>query len=489
MPTPRYNKIANSSHSDESLFGNQDKFKGTRKVVTGPIPNNSIVLSQYEVDRLKKTAVILSEEQIMEQKAQREAIKAEKEKKSRDRKAKMIALEEVAKKNSKKSESELIKEARDQAIKEMAEEKVIQGSDVVKLLNTLGTRAAAFTIRDVQKQEKIRREQVESEHERRLDMMMEVDRIKDLQRREEDENYKRSKRVEDRKVITEQIEERRRMKLIAAEAREQENMAMRKMVEKYAEDDRIAAAKRQKEIERSRLEVLAANENAIERKRGLKQREIDEMNDILRYQAEQDAKLAAREEEEARREHAKKEAQAKLLASQEKSQNKQAEIDELRARRAVEARERKVREQERDNARKRKDGLLELNRARAKQAEDKKRQQDSLKYLEVEEMEHARQYAQKMQAREEREANEKARRAQEHREGIMDQIGEAEARRARARQLKAEEGSGNRAEFITESTKLETIRQKMVKDLEAEGVNPDYLTEMKNLDIKKILNR
>ena len=132
---------------------------------------------------------------------------------------------------------------------------------------------------------------------------------------------------------------------------------------------------------------------------------------------------------------------------------------------------------------------MELNRARAKQAEDKKRQQDSLKYLEVEEMEHARQYAQKMQAREEREANEKARRAQEHREGIMDQIGEAEARRARARQLKAEEGSGNRAEFITESTKLETIRQKMVKDLEAEGVNPDYLTEMKNLDIKKILNR
>ena len=71
----------------------------------------------------------------------------------------------------------------------------------------------------------------------------------------------------------------------------------------------------------------------------------------------------------------------------------------------------------------------------------------------------------------------------------MEQICEGDARRARERQLKAEEGSGNRAKFITESTKLETIRQKMVKDLEAEGVNPDYLTEMKNLDIKKILNR
>lgn len=489
MPTPRYNKIANSSHIDESLFGNQDKFKGTRKVITGPIPSNSIVLSQHEVNRLKNSAVILTEEQISEQKAQREAMKAEKEKKSRERKAKMIALEEVAKKNSQKSETQVIKEARDQAIREMAEEKQIYESDVVKLLSTLGTRAAAFTIRDVQKQDKLRREQIESEHERRLDMMMEVDRIKDLQRREEEENIKRSKRHEDRKVITEQIEERRRMKLIAAEAREQENMAMRKMVEKYAEDDRIAAAKRQKEIERSRLEVLAANENAIKRKQGAKQREIDEMNEILRYQAEQDAKLAQREEDEARREHAKKEQQAKLLASQEKSQNKQAEIDELRARRAVEARERKVREQERDAARKKKEGLLELNKARAKQAEDKRRQNESLKYLEVEEIEHARKYAAMMQEREEREANEKARRAAEHRNGIMDQISEAEARRARLRQAKAEEGSGNRANFIAESTKLETIRQKMVKDLEAEGVNPDYLTEMKNLDIKKILNR
>lgn len=489
MPTPRYNKIANSSHIDESLFGNQDKFKGTRKVVTGPIPNNSIVISQYEIDRLKKSAVILTEAQILEQNAHREAIKAEKEKKARDRKTKMIALEEVAKKNSQKTESQVIKEARDQAIKDMAEEKQIHGSDVVKLLSTLGTRAAAFTIRDVQKQDKVRREQVESEHERRLDMMMEVDRIKDLQRREDEENVKRSKRYEDRKVITEQIEERRRTKLIAAEAREQENNAMRKMVEKYAEDDRATAAKRQKEIERSRLEVVAANDNAIERKRGAAQREIDEMNDILRYQAQQDAKLALREEEEARREHAKKEAQAKLLASQEKSQNKQAEIDELRARRAVEARERKVREQERESARKKKAGLVELNHAREKQAQDKRRQQDSLKYLEVEEIEHARQYAAKMQMREEKEAAEKARRAAEHRGGIMDQIGEGDARRARVRQLKAEEGSGNRANFITESTKLETIRQKMVKDLEEEGVNPDYLTEMKNLDIKKILNR
>ena len=129
----------------------------------------------------------------------------------------MIALEEVAKKNSRKSESELAKEARDKAIREMAEEKLVDQTDLVKTLTTLGARAAAFTIRDRQLEEKHAREEAEREVERRLDMEMEVDRIKDLQRREEEENRKRNKRFEDRKVIIEQIEDRQRAKLIQAE--------------------------------------------------------------------------------------------------------------------------------------------------------------------------------------------------------------------------------------------------------------------------------
>lgn len=36
---------------------------------------------------------------------------------------------------------------------------------------------------------------------------------------------------------------------------------------------------------------------------------------------------------------------------------------------------------------------------------------------------------------------------------------------------------------------MEAIREKMVADLEKQGVNPRYLTEMKAVDIKKILNR
>jgi hypothetical protein len=43
--------------------------------------------------------------------------------------------------------------------------------------------------------------------------------------------------------------------------------------------------------------------------------------------------------------------------------------------------------------------------------------------------------------------------------------------------------------MVAEHSKLEVIREKMVRDLEADGVNPRYLTEMKAVDIRKILNR
>lgn len=52
-----------------------------------------------------------------------------------------------------------------------------------------------------------------------------------------------------------------------------------------------------------------------------------------------------------------------------------------------------------------------------------------------------------------------------------------------------DEGSNIRTELIKEEAKLVTIRDRMVKDLVAQGVNPRYLSEMRNVDIGKILKR
>ena len=52
-----------------------------------------------------------------------------------------------------------------------------------------------------------------------------------------------------------------------------------------------------------------------------------------------------------------------------------------------------------------------------------------------------------------------------------------------------DDGSNIRTELIREEAKLATIRDQMVKDLVAQGVNAKYLSEMRNVDIGKILKR
>ena len=69
--------------------------------------------------------------------------------------------------------------------------------------------------------------------------------MKDLERRQSEEEYKQSKRYEDRKVIVNQIKEREHNKLIALDMREQENMVMKIAMKRYEKEDRLKMEKRQ----------------------------------------------------------------------------------------------------------------------------------------------------------------------------------------------------------------------------------------------------
>jgi hypothetical protein len=53
----------------------------------------------------------------------------------------------------------------------------------------------------------------------------------------------------------------------------------------------------------------------------------------------------------------------------------------------------------------------------------------------------------------------------------------------------SDEGTKMRQQAIADIARLSAVRDKMVADLESKGVNPKYLTEMKNVDIAKILLR
>ena len=439
--------------------------------------------------RIQRSAVIQTEAEVMAERERAQKLKDEREKKSKERKERMKELEKKAVLLAKKSDIEIQNEARAEAIRLAAAEKLNMNSDTVKLLTSIASKAIAYSLRDEQLHEKEEREKVEREYDRRMDIIMEIDRLKDIQRRETDEEDKRKKRYEDRKVINIQIAERQRQRILEAEAKEQEGRAQIALAQKYIEEDKISAEKHKVEIERSRLEVVKANDDAIRRKKEGKAALIKEMEDILIYQAMKDAELAKREEEEAAIEHAKKERQAKLLAQQEKAQGQADKLDELRARRAAEEKERIDRKKQKDEAEKRKADMKLLLEHRAKQAEDKKLRAGLSKIQEEEEMRNALEYMQKMQMREEAERLKKVQLANEHRENIHNQIRDNESRRKAGFTNKFDEGDKIRQKNLAEIEKLSVIRDRMIQDLEAKGINPRYLTEMKNVNISKIVNR
>jgi hypothetical protein len=51
------------------------------------------------------------------------------------------------------------------------------------------------------------------------------------------------------------------------------------------------------------------------------------------------------------------------------------------------------------------------------------------------------------------------------------------------------EGTILRQETVKEVAKYSVIRDQMVNELEAKGINPRFLSEMKSVDVGKILKR
>ena len=93
-------------------------------------------------------------------------------------------------------------------------------------------------------------------------------------------------------------------------------------------------------------EVEAANKVALSKKQEARQKEVDEEQDIVRYNKDKTLREAAKADEERRIKEEKELEVARLREMQEKAADRQAEIDALRAKRAFEEGERQERRKE-----------------------------------------------------------------------------------------------------------------------------------------------
>lgn len=82
------------------------------------------------------------------------------------------------------------------------------------------------------------------DEEKRLDQMMEIDRVNSIKMQEEIERKRREERLVGATQILEQIAENEQERLFELERKDQENIQMQKYLEKLMEEDRAKLEKK-----------------------------------------------------------------------------------------------------------------------------------------------------------------------------------------------------------------------------------------------------
>ena len=384
---------------------------------------------------------------------QNENTKQEARAKAQARKEHMMALQIADQKKQQINGSShlYISESKAKKIRREAQEKIHQNEDIVKLLNTYSQRAVAFAIRDKQIMDKEIKEKEERDYERRMDLAMELDRLKELKLREETEAAKAKKRVEDRKVIEEQIEIRRQQRILQEEEREQENQQMLSMIRKYQAESETNEKLKKEQAKAAQIDVIRRNEEFIERKKKQVMLAKEEDQKIIAYQKQYDEKMRQRELDEIEERKRKELLQKKMLASQTKSIDKQAQLDELRARRAMEEKERLHRQKELYEAQKRKRDMQILHEARKRQEDERQQKIDKDKSIKNDEYDAAIKLAADMAKREKDEERATIVKNEAFRAALQKQIEDDESKRKAKEKEKRDEGRQLREKRVSES--------------------------------------
>lgn len=480
----RYRTVSRGSSIDKSLFGGK-----TRENLKQRHENQPNVITESEFHYIKGRS------SPGPQKCAPRCIKTVHEDKSaleraEKRKSRMLSIEskrkaaESAKGNGTTTDSKARNIPKDDN-----RGKFDQSKDIVNLLNSTSQRAAAFTIRDKQLEDKKAQENREMNYEQQMDLSMEINRLKDIAAREAEENAKVKKRFEDRKVIEKQIKERAHQRLLQEEAREQENRMMLQQIKKNQDANNQKAAKRKEEAMNAQRDIIIRNEEIAAEKETQKELLKEEDALILAYQAERDEALRKREEEGHAVQKQKIEMQKALFTNQRKSMDKQTELDELRARRAAEEGERKHRKRDILEAQKKVKDMKILHETKIQQEEEKQRSKQKKIEQKQEEYESALRHAAEMAKRERDELEMTQRKNAELRTMLKQQIEEHENQARLHQQEKFEEGKKIKEKMALERVQLEAARQKMVQDMREKGINEKYFSEMMTIDIDKILTK
>merc|ERR1719380_574937 len=402
----------------------------------------------------------------------------ERQKRSRDRKEKMIRLVEERKRNAMIADQGGEERAQRNGVLEKAKRMLDEEMDDVKHMNQMMLYSKIVTIRDAQIQEKRYVQQEKEEEERELDMMMEIERLKGLKMYEEREKMRIDDQRRGASVIIEQIKDRQAARMREEEQRDQERAFILRQIDALKQEE--VEQQKAKKVAALRLmdEVNTANSAAMKIKEEKMLAEKLEDQKILEYQRAKAARERELEEEKARLAAEKEKETAKLRAMQEKAQDKASEMDALRAKRAMEAAERAARDKEAAECARLEAINQELNEARKQQQAEKERRLGEQAKFERDEFERIIEVQMQQEEAERSRQVEEKQMLKQHATELRNQIDAREEKALQERRDFLEEGNLVRATLGGERRKLEKIKARKIDELKKTGVPEKYWAEL-----------
>ncbi|XP_059790390.1 cilia- and flagella-associated protein 45 isoform X2 [Balaenoptera ricei] len=388
----------------------------------------SLIMSPEEFERIKWASHVLTREEL---KAREQAFKKEKEAivDAVTTRKKIMKQKEMVWRNSKKlNDLEEVAKERAQDLLQRASQLRMEQEEELKDMRKIILNAKCHAIRDAQILEKQLIQKELDAEEKRLDQMMEVERLKSVQRQEELHRKRREERIRGRRHIVEQMEKNQEERSLLAEQREQEKEQMLAYREQLQEED-------------------------------LRAREAE-------FEAEQDRIRREKEKEIAR-----------LRAMQEKAQDYQAEQDALRAKRNQEVADREWRRKEKENAQKKMETEAKLRKSRLEQVAFKEHtlavqvQRDRDEFERI--LRAQREQIEKEQLEEEKKAMGRLQYANE----LRRQVRESQQKQVQDRIATFEEGRRLKEETRKRRERIEDIKKKKIEELRATGLPEKYCTE------------
>lgn len=487
-------KGSKPTYVDETLTGNnqrpqtttfanaaiitKDDLRRIREQTEKGLQADALIIPKTELDRMRAATKIVTKE---EQKQTKRMLNEQKEQQrgvAKARKKRMIELDKD--RASKLPPTEYQKESRKkkEGLLHKAQEVLDEEKDDVKHMNQMCLYSKCVTIRDRQLEEQKRLEYEYKDEEQRLDLMMEIERLKNLKHQEELEIKRKTALKQGSLVIIDQIKERELERIREQEMREKEKQLVLDQIQKLKQEERQEIEEKRKTAQKMMVEVEHANQQAIDEKEKKKQEEKDLELKIVEYN-----RLRALREEEIEnekrlaREEKEREVQ-RLRDLQEKAQDRQAEIDALRAKRAFEEGERAAREKERQEQEKKLRIQRDLEIARQTQFEEKERRMAEQAKQERDEYMRIIRTQKEEEMREAQIEEEKNNIFRSHADQLRSQIVQNDEVKKQDRLDYLEEGRKVRQELDDEKARLEQIKQKKLGELKGLGISEKYTAEL-----------